>query len=614
VGISSLFLLIPLFGLAQVFELERVDPPFWWVGMEEPGLELLIHGQNLAGASVEVQEAGIHIRSISQVENPNYLFVKIAIDPSLAKAGLYNLLVRKGGQTASIRYELKERESQTDRIQGVRTEDLIYLIMPDRFANGDLQNDEVPSMKQSKTNREGQYQRHGGDLQGVMDHLDYLQELGITTLWLNPIEEIDQPEESYHGYATTDHYRVDPRLGSNQLYFELVEACHERGMKVIRDVVYNHLGNEHYLIRDLPARDWVHQFDTFTRTTYRAPTLLDPYASEADRKLMADGWFDHHMPDLNQDNPEVANYLIQNSIWWIEYTGIDGYRIDTYAYPDQRFMAELGKRLRKEYPRLTLFGETWVHGVPVQAWFTEKMAGKDFDSYLPGVTDFQLYYAINDALSQPFGWTEGLSRLYYTLAKDYLYHNPNELVTFLDNHDLGRFYSMAEENWHKYQQGVGFLLTTRGIPQLYYGTEILMKNYWDASNHDKVREEFPGGWPGDAANKFEAAGRTQAEQAAFDFVKTLANFRKNSSALTKGKLMQFVPEAGVYAYFRYDAKQTVLVILNQNESEQAVDTHRFAERMQGFSQARDVLSGKTETQLAKISVPAQGIRILELLP
>jgi len=317
------------------------------------------------------------------------------------------------------------------------------------------------------------------------------------------------------------------------------------------------------------------------------------------------------MPDLNQKNPLVANYLTQNNIWWIEYAGLDGLRVDTYAYPDQDFMADWAKTVRTEYPQLGLFGETWVHGIPVQAWFTEKNNWKS-DSYLPATTDFQLYYAINDALSQPFGWTEGVARLYYTLAQDFVYEDPMKKVVFLDNHDVGRFYSMAGEDFGKYQIGITFLLTTRGIPQLYYGTEILMKNYWDGSNHDKVREEFPGGWAGDKSNKFTRADRTEPEQAAFETVKTLANFRKGSSAIKTGKLMQFVPENGVYVYFRYDENQTVMVILNQNDSDQEVDFSRFAERLTGFSKAIDVLEAKQVNDLSKLKVGGTSATVLLL--
>lgn len=607
-----LILCLPVSSQGQSLTLDRVDPPFWWAGMNQPRVQLLLHGRMLAGSTVSLAYPGLTVEGVSRVENPNYLFIDLYLDPAQVQPGTFNITLQRGQETLTVQYELKARRQEPNRIQGLDPSDLIYLIMPDRFANGDLANDKVPGMLQPEAHRTEQYGRHGGDIQGVIDHLDYLQDLGITTLWLNPAEENNQPHESYHGYAITDHYRIDPRLGDNELFRQLVEDCHRRGMKVIRDVVYNHVGDQHFFIRDLPMPNWVHQWDTFTKTSYRAPTLMDPYASERDRSLMAKGWFDTHMPDLNQSNPKVATYLIQNSIWWIEYAGYDGYRIDTYAYPDQQFMARWAEAIRAEYPQFTFFGETWVHGVPVQAWFTQETKGKAFDSHLPGVTDFQLYYALNDALNQPFGWTEGVARLYYTLAKDYVYTDPTQNVVFLDNHDVSRFYSVAGENPAKYQMGVGFVLTTRGIPQVYYGTEILMRNYFDASNHDKVREEFPGGWPGDKANKFTAAGRTAEEQAAYTFFRTLARFRRESPALTEGRLMQFVPEAGVYVYFRYHPKQTVMVIMNQNEAAVKVPTGRFAERMTGFQGARDVITGATLSTLDQVEVAGPGIRILEL--
>ena len=349
------------------------------------------------------------------------MFLKLEIDGKKAEPGVMPIKIRKGSTQLTVQYELGSRKRKTDFPRGVNTADLIYLILPDRFANANPDNDVIEGMKQANIDRQGIKQRHGGDLEGIMAHLDYVQELGATSLWLNPVLENDQPAESYHGYAATDLYRVDRRLGSNELFRDLVDSCHARGIKMIMDVVHNHVGNEHFFIRDLPASDWIHQFDTFTKSSFRAPTLLDPYASEFDRNLMANGWFDEHMPDLNQKNPHLATYLIQNNLWWITYADLDGFRIDTYAYPDQKFMAKWAKAILTEYPDFTLFAETWVHGVPVQAWFTEKTAHKDFDNAMQGVTDFQLYYAINHALTNPFGWTEGLSRIYYTLAKDYIY-------------------------------------------------------------------------------------------------------------------------------------------------------------------------------------------------
>lgn len=608
-------LLVPtLQGWSQNFQITRVDPPFWWVGMVDPHLELMVYGKDLGGCKVSIEGKGLNLLGITQVENSDYVFLDLEIDPDKAMAGEYSFVFSKGRFSTTVQYELKARRGFSNRIQGVSADDFIYLIMPDRFSNGEPENDADASMLQSNSSRTKQYQRHGGDLQGITNHLDYLQDLGITALWLNPVEENNQAKESYHGYAITDHYRIDPRLGGNDTYLAFVEAAHERGLKVIRDVVYNHVGDQHFFIKSLPSKDWIHQFDSYTQTTYRAPTLLDPYASEHDKNRMSNGWFDHHMPDLNQHNEHVATYLIQNSIWWIEYAGLDGYRIDTYAYSDQQFMARLAHRIKKEYPLFTLFGETWVHGVPVQSWFTQSIANKAFDSGLEGVTDFQLNYAIYDALSQDFGWTEGLARLYFTLAKDYVYQDPGQNVVFLDNHDLGRFYSRVGENMNNYKMGIGFLLTTRGIPQLYYGTEILMKNDFDHSNHDKVREDFPGGWNEDQINKFQEEGRSAQEQEAFAFVRTLANFRKNSPAIKNGKLMQFVPEEGVYTYFRYHPDQSVMVVMNQNKDSKQLSTDRFTERLTGFSSARNVVTQEVLSALDTIQCPGRGILILELQP
>ena len=610
VSIFVLFAIGTSCGLmAQQPKLQRIDPPFWWVGMQNSELQLMVYGEKLAHYRVSMNHPGVQLISSETVANPNYIFLNLEVSPE-AQPGLIPIVFQKPDDLFTVQYELKAREGFANRIQGVTSEDFIYLLMPDRFANGNPDNDNVASTLEPVSSRTQQYGRHGGDLQGIYNHLDYLDELGVTALWLNPVLVNDQPHESYHGYAATDHYRIDPRFGTNENYVELVKACHQKGMKMVWDVIHNHVGNEHWFIKDLPDPDWVHQWPEFTKTSYRAPTLMDPYASDHDRNIMANGWFDNHMPDLNQQNPLLAQYLIQNNIWWVEYAGIDGFRIDTYAYPDQAFMADWAQAILAEYPQITMFGETWVHGIPVQTWFTEKNGWTE-DSHLPAVTDFQLYYAINDALTQNFGWTEGMMRLYYTLAQDFVYENPMDNVVFLDNHDLGRFLSVVNEDLDKYRMGITFLLTTRGIPQLYYGTEILMRNHWDQGNHDKVREEFPGGWKGDKANKFTAEGRNEQEEAAFQYVSKLANFRKGSSALKTGKLMQFVPENGVYVYFRYDENQTVMVVLNQNDEEQELDLKRFAERIGGKAEARNVMTGEVLAGPTKLVIKAKSSTVLD---
>ncbi|MES2881795.1 MAG: alpha-amylase family glycosyl hydrolase, partial [Bacteroidota bacterium] len=402
----------------------------------------------------------------------------------------------------SFDYELKPRSTQNGktRIKGITSEDFIYLIMPDRFSNGDATNDKVAGMRDQSLNRDTIFDRHGGDLKGIQNKLDYLQNLGVTALWLNPVIENDMRNRTEHGYAFTDHYKVDRRIGGEKAYHDLVNAIHGRGMKIIQDAVYNHVGIEHFLFRDMPDSSWFHRWPTFTQTTYKEQPLFDPYASATDKKLMSDGWFVRQMPDVNQQNPLFANFLIQHALWSTEEYGLDGWRIDTYPYNDLDFMNRCNKALLDEHPQLHLFGEAWVHGVINQAYFTQNKLSIPFKSNLPAITDFQTHlYGILPALKENFGWTEGVNKLYTTLAQDVVYADAMKHVNFLDNHDKTRFFSEIGEDFAKYKMGIGWLLTARGIPQLYYGTEVLMKG---VSNPDGwVRLDFPGGWPGDKQNK-----------------------------------------------------------------------------------------------------------------
>ena len=456
------------------------------------------------------------------------------------------------------------------------------------------------------------YYRHGGDIQGIINKLSYIKDLGITAIWCTPEIENDQPQASYHGYAVTDHYKIDPRYGTNELYKTYVEKCHAMGLKVIKDIVHNHIGSEHWLMKDLPLKDWVHQWPAYTQTTYKDQTLMDPYASVADKKLMQNGWFDYHMPDLNQSNPFVQNYLTQNHIWWIEYAGIDGLRLDTYAYNDPGYMADWAQKIKAEFPRLSIFGETLVNGVVNQAFFTGgRTINQKLDTHLPGITDVQIKDAIYDVLNGKFDWITGVNRLYSVLANDFVYQSPSSNVIFLDNHDMSRFYSVIGEDLNKFKSGIAMLLTIRGIPQLYYGTEILMKNF---SNPDGlVREDFKGGWAGDKTNKFEAAGRNASENEAYNYVKKLANYRKNNPVLQTGKLMQYVPENGIYVYFRYNKNKTVMVIVNSNDKEQMVSTARFNERMNGFTKVLNVTTDSLFSLTNAIRVPPKSTMVLELL-
>lgn len=591
----------------------RVEPPFWWVNMKNPQLQVLVYDQDIGDFEVQIDHPGVQLTKVHRVQNPNYLFIDLEIGPG-TQPGIFPIVLQKGDITHTYPYELKKRLVNPEEKQGLSPADLIYLIMPDRFANGDPGNDSIPQMKQRGVDRSNVFFRHGGDLIGVMQHLDYLEELGVTAIWLNPVLENDQPYESYHGYAITDHYRIDPRFGTNTQYRQLVRMCHERGIKVIMDIIHNHVGDQHWFIQDLPDEDWIHQYDSFTKTTYRAPTLMDPYASRHDQKLMSNGWFDRHMPDLNQKHPLLATYLIQNNIWWTEFSGHDAYRVDTYAYSDQGFMSQWGKHMQEEFPTFDFFGETWVHGLAVQAQFTQDNHLREgYNSHLPAVTDYQLYYALTEALSREQGWTDGVSRIYYTLAQDFLYKDPFQNILFLDNHDLARFFSQIGEDEKKFRSGIAFLLTMRGTPMLFYGTEILMTGVGGAFG-EAGRGDFPGGWRSDSLNKFKPEGRNPNEQAAWEYVKRLANYRKETSALQDGQLVQFVPEDGIYVYFRFDQHNTVMVIMNTNNEPKTVDTQRYAERMRGFSQALEIGNNMPILDISQIKIDRNTTLVLELIP
>ncbi len=579
---------------AKAQSVVRADPPNWWAGMVHNRVEILFQAKNIRNCNASLQSKHCRIINTTTLPNVDYLLVEIEIDKS-CPAGDLKFQFASSRDTYNFEFPIEKKEPVSSH--GLDGSDLIYLIFPDRFSNGDPANDNNAALLEPNSDRKGLKSRHGGDIQGISNHLDHFAQLGVTALWLNPVLINDQAYESYHGYAATDLYRIDPRFGSNENYRSFVKQCHQRGLKVIWDVVYNHWGSEHHLYKNLPDSNWIHHFNQFTRTTYRAETLMDPYASDADRNLMSNAWFDKHMPDLNQQDPHLARYLIQNSLWWVEYAGIDAFRIDTYAYPDQRFMKQLDEAMRLEYPDFFLFGETWVQGSPVQAWFTENAAvKKDFNSSLQSVTDFQLYFAITKGLKENFGWEEGFRRIQLTLGHDILYNNPNELVTFLDNHDLSRFYSMMGEDFSKFKMGMTMLYTLRGIPSIYYGTEILMKNFSDPDA--KVREDFPGGWPGDAADKFSVSGRTKPEQDAFDFCATLGTWRKANPWLGNSKLMQFVPEENTYVYFRYDDKHTVMCVYNGNDKPHTLKLNRFAERIGNAKVGRDII-GRREIALGK---------------
>jgi len=597
----------PTHGQKASAAIDRIDPTYWFVGMKNPKLQLLVHGPGIASSQVmQPNYPDVILDGVEKLTSPNYLLINLTVRPN-AKPGRLKLQF-KGIKNVTCSYELRARNSDPDRTQGLTQADFIYMLMPDRFSNGDPKNDVVKGTRVNHVARDSMYARHGGDLKGIENHFAYLKQLGITAIWPTPLVENDMPKASYHGYAVTDCYKIDPRYGTNAEYVQFVKAAHGQGLKVVQDIVLNHWGSYNHLFRDQPAADWFHAFPAFTRSNYNAYALNDPHGAAIDRELYNDGWFDTTMPDVNQSNPLVATYLIQNFLWWVESTGLDGYRIDTYPYSEPKFLMAWGKAIADEYPKLAIFGEAWEGTAAEQAFFAQNIlppvAG--FKSNLPGVLDFQVTFAIGDALKGDNG---DLSKIYQALQSDWLYTDATRNVTFLDNHDMSRFYSIIGEDFAKYKMGLAWLLTLRGTPQLYYGTEVLMKNF---SNPDgKVREDFPGGWAGDKTDYFTA--RPGPAGGAFDYVSKLANYRKSHPVLSSGKLMQYIPQDGVYTYFRYaDAGECVMVIANNTKDAKQVDGSRFAERTAGFASGQDVVTGAPVPDLKTISLPARTVLVVEL--
>ncbi|MBW3128093.1 glycoside hydrolase family 13 protein [Hymenobacter profundi] len=599
---------VPVEAVKKAAPIARIDPTFWWVGMKNPKLQLLVHGPGIADSKVALAAyPGVTMDGFQRLESPNYLLVNLTIGPD-AKPGKLKLSF-DGKSKTKYEYELRARETDKGRVQGVNSSDFIYFLMPDRFANGDTKNDIIKTERARTIARDSMYARHGGDLKGIEQHFDYLKSMGVTAIWPTPVVENDMPKASYHGYALTDYYQVDPRYGTNEEYRQFVRNAHQNGLKVIHDVVLNHVGSHNYLFLDQPAKDWFNRWPTFTRSNYNSQALNDPYGSKRDLDLYNRGWFDTTMPDVNQSNPLVATYIIQNFLWWLEYTGLDSYRIDTYPYSDPQFLMAWNKALLDEYPQLGMFGEAWVGSTAQQAFFAQNIFQPvdGFKSNLPGVLDFQSQGAIWDALKEK----GNVGKLYDALQGDWMYQDATRNVVFMDNHDMSRIYSVIGESLPRLKMGFAWLLTTRGIPQLYYGTEILMKNF---SNPDGlVRADFPGGWKEDKRSAFTQAGRTAQENEAYEYVRTLGTYRKAHPVLQTGKLMQFIPQDNIYTYFRYDDQgNTVMVMLNSNEGEKSVDLTRFAERLNGYSAASDIMTGTTVSDLKAVKVPGYTALVWEL--
>lgn len=597
------------FAFSQGIQIEHVNPSNWYVGMKNSKLQILIHGQNIDDCNIALNYEGVKLLDKHTVLNPNYLFLDLEISKNAkpGKAAIVlskNITVFKGKRkkivpvSYTINYEFRER---TARYQPVTDKDLIYLIMPDRFSNGDTSNDKFKTMADTSSDRNNPFLRHGGDLKGIENHLDYLVDLGVTTLWLNPVIENDQPltneggtmRSAYHGYGFTDHYNVDRRLGGNAAYNSLINKAHQKGLKIIQDAVYNHVGKNHWFIKDWPENSWLNNWDTYTNTTYRDEPIVDPYASEIDKKELLNGWFVPFLPDLNHKNEYLSSFLIQHALWTVEYFNIDGWRIDTYMYNDHDFMKKCNEALLEEYPNMFITGENSVATGLSQANLVENNFNFGSKGTLPSANDFVLESAILKALNDSrYDWGDGLNKVYSTLAQDKFYADASKNLTFLDNHDHDCFFSIVGEDMDKYKMGVMLLLTTRGVPQLYYGTENLTKNFKNPSDAE-VRKDFVGGWEGDKVSKFEASGRTAKEEEAFQFVKKLANYRKNNPGLASGKLLQYMPKDGIYVYFRLSEKANYMIVLNQNKETKTLNLSRYTQGIGIATTGTKVLTGET---------------------
>ena len=585
---------------ARAMEIKKVAPYFWWAGMKNPELQILLYGEELALSDVSVSGEGIYLKETVRQDNPNYLL--LYFDLSEAKAQTFQILLKSGKKERRISYELKARGRKGEEVKGFTSEDVLYLIMPDRFANGCPENDVIDGMREKTVNRADGFARHGGDLQGISNHLDYIADLGATAIWLNPTQENDMESGSYHGYAITDYYQIDRRFGSNEDFCALVEKAHEKDLKVVMDMIFNHCGSENYLFKDKPSKEWFNYRSNYVQTSFKTASVMDIHASAYEKKIATDGWFASVMPDFNQRNRHVARYLIQSSIWWIEYAGINGIRQDTHPYADFDFMSQWCKEVLDEYPYFNIVGETWLNSnVLVSYWQKDSRLAAPLNSNLPTVMDFPLQALMNQAFDEETSeWGGGLYKLYDYQTQDLVYANPMNLLTFLDNHDTSRFAQTDEmaKNLKRYKQAMVFLLTTRGIPQIYYGTEILMTGDKGKGDGD-LRKDFPGGWQGDARDCFVKDGRTALENEAFEFTRRLLNWRKGNQVIGKGNLKHYSIQNGVYVYRREFNGKSVVVILNGTEDSKELDLTPYQEILPKQT-ATDVLTGKNVNLSGKL--------------
>ncbi|MFC4815940.1 glycoside hydrolase family 13 protein [Flavobacterium sp. GCM10023249] len=592
-------------------QIERVEPPFWFEGMQYSDLQIVFYGKNIAQNQVSVSN-GIVIKSIHKTENPNYLFVTVDTKNVTAQDLVFTF--KNGKKSFNTKYTIKKRKENSRERKSFDASDMMYLLMPDRFANGNYTNDSTADT-QEKADRKNPGGRHGGDIEGIIQNLDYIKSLGATALWSTPLCEDNDKAYSYHTYGQSDVYKIDSRYGTNEDYVRLSAEMKKRNMKLVMDYVTNHWGAEHWMFKDMPTYDWFHQFPGYAQSNYRMTTQYDVNGSKRDAKYCMDGWFVTSMPDLNQSNPLVLNYLTQNAIWWIEYADLDGFRVDTYSYNDKEGIAKWTKAITDEYPYFNIVGEVWMHDqAQISFWQKDSPISKiqSYNSFLPSVMDFTLHDVFGNVFNEDnANWNDGTIKFYDNFVNDFLYANPNNLLIFAENHDTNRLNQIYKNDFKKYQLAMTVLATMRGIPQLYAGSEIGMAGDKGKGDAD-IRQDFPGGWKEDTNNAFLSSGRTELQKQYFDFTAKLFNWRKGKSVIHSGKLMHYIPENNVYVYFRYDDTETVMVVINNNKDKQTIKLDRFKESIQQNATGTEVISGTTFDITKEIAVEGKSALILEL--
>lgn len=593
------------------YTITRLEPPCWWAGMKNNQLELMVYGPAISDLNPVIKDNMIKIREVTTTANPNYLFILLEIDEAVTPREFEINFEKDGESMASYTYRLLEREPGSAGRTGFSNSDVIYLVTPDRFANGNPGNDNVTGYTE-EANRADKSGRHGGDLKGITDHLDYIEDMGFTAVWLNPVLENNMPRTSYHGYATTDFYMIDPRYGTNEEYRQLGAKLKKKGIKLIMDMIANHCGSAHWWMKDKPSADWFNYGGKYVMTNHRRSTVQDPHVSTSDKNLFEDGWFVESMPDLNQKNPHMARYIIQNSIWWIEYAGLSGIRQDTYSYPDKDFMSRWSCEIMNEYPEFSIVGEEWSENPAIVAyWQKDKVNPDGYTSCLGSLMDFPLQIALVKGLNEDDAiYSDGLVKMYEMLANDFLYADPDKLVIFPDNHDMNRFFTQVGKDFDLFKIGLAYMLTMRGIPQIYYGTEILMESP-GGKDDGIIRSDFPGGWENDTVNVFKDHGLSAQQLEAKNYIKTLINWRKTKTCLHDGKLIHYSPWNGTYVYFRFNEKEKVMVVINKNDHVANLDGSRFDEMIGPSRQGKDVMTGKIFF-LDMLAIPAKSVLILEL--